>query len=153
MSCVNEIKEYTVIKKFFSMSTKENHMKITNIDDAFENVFNYYRSDPTIRAMFKEENLAIAVKFGDTKRVYTVNVRQDQEIFLDRNPPMNKPDIRIKIKSEQVLLDLVNEDLLLTKAFAKMQIRIAKGVIKIAKLARKSRNFLSDLGELNDNPD
>lgn len=108
-----------------------------SIENAFEEIFGYYRSDPNIRAMFEGQILTIAVKFVDTKQIYRVNIHQDQTISLESNLSPKKPDIQVKIRSEQILLDLLNGDLPIGETFAKGKVVISKGFVKIARLYRK----------------
>ncbi len=108
-----------------------------SIEDTFEQLFDYYRSDSSVRAMFKDQNLNISVKFGDTKRKFTVKIQQDKSIILEPDSSLDKPDIKIRIKSEHLLTELVNGELPVPAQFAKGRIMITKGFVKIAKIYRK----------------
>jgi len=108
-----------------------------SIEDAFEQIFHYYRSDENIRAIFAGESLSIVLKFLDTKRTFNINIHEDQEILLDSNTPLKKPDVLVRIRSEQILLDLINGEIPVAEPFAKGKIIIVKGFTKIARLYRK----------------
>ena len=107
-----------------------------SIENTFEEIFYYYRSDPSIRDMFRDLDLLLMVKFADTKQKYFVTIKQDQSIFL--NPaPEKKPDIKVRVSSEQLLKDLVNGALPVPEQFKKGKIMITKGLMKIIKIYRK----------------
>ena len=108
-----------------------------SIENAFEQIFDYYRADPSISAMFKDLDLLVAAKFADTKQKYYITIKQDQEIFLNSTLPDNKPDIKVRISSEQLLVDLINGDLPVPEQFKKGKIMITKGLMKIIKIYRK----------------
>ena len=110
---------------------------MSSIENTFEELFEYYRSDPSVRAMFINLNLLISVKFGDTKRKHFVKIQQDQSIFLEPNTSTEKPDIKVRVKSEQLLIDLVDGNLPVPEQFKKGRIMITKGLVKIIKIYRK----------------
>ncbi len=107
------------------------------IEDTFEELFEYYRSDSSIRAMFRDLDLTISVKFGDTKRKYFIKIDQDRSIFLESETPNLKPDIKIRISTEKLLKDLVDGAIPISEQFKKGKILITKGFVKIAKIYRK----------------
>lgn len=108
-----------------------------SIENVFEQIFEYYRSDPSIRAMFKGLDLVIVTKFADTKRKCFVTIQHDESIFLNPAPLVVKPDIKIRISTEQLLVDLVAGKLPVPEQFKKAKIMITKGLMKIIKIYRK----------------
>ena len=108
-----------------------------SIEDTFEEIFDYYRSDSSIRAMFEDLDLKISVKFADTNRKYFISVQKDEAINLVPEFLQNKPDIKIRVSSEQLLKDLMQGNLPIPDQFKKGKIIITKGLVKIAKIYRK----------------
>ncbi|MBN2156878.1 MAG: hypothetical protein JW776_12620 [Candidatus Lokiarchaeota archaeon] len=111
-------------------------MSIMNVADGFEQIFEYYRLDPNIQKMIEDHSLLIAIKFTDTKSLYMVSIDHER-ILLETNSLSKKPDIRVRIKSEQVFLDLMNGKIPIREPFVKGKIIIVKGFGKIVKLYRK----------------
>jgi hypothetical protein len=87
--------------------------------------------------MFRDLDLKISVKFGDSKRKYFVKIDQDRSIQLEPESANYKPDIKIRIITEKLLADLVDGNLPVPVQFKKGKILITKGFVKIAKIYRK----------------
>ena len=135
-----------ILKKYKDMDRSPDFIKITSVDTALEKILAFYRSDEKFRAVFQDRNLSIAVKFADTKRVYTIKIQQDGEISLDSNPSLNSPDIRFKIRTEQLLMDMLNKDVPLGDAKMSRQIVIDKGEVLFARLLRKAHYKIGHFG-------
>ncbi|MHA1453457.1 MAG: hypothetical protein ACTSRD_11415 [Promethearchaeota archaeon] len=135
-----------IIKKYKDMDRSPDFIKITSVDTAFEKILNFYRSDERFRAVFEDRNLTITVKFADTKRVYTIKIQKDGEISLDPNPSLISPDFRFNVKTEQLLLDMLNKDVPLEDGILSRQILIGKGVAKFARLLRKAQYKIGNFG-------
>jgi hypothetical protein len=110
---------------------------MSNLENTFEELFEYYRTDPSVRQMFKDLNISVIVKFKDTKRKFLVIIDQDRSIALKPDIDSIIPDIKVRVKSEQLLIDLVDGKLPVQEQFTKGRIMITKGLLKIIKIYRK----------------
>jgi putative sterol carrier protein len=108
-----------------------------NVEPLFEEIFIYYRADPTIQAMFEDQKLIIGIKFRDTKESYYIEIDQNKSISLLQSKSTSKPDVRISIQSKSLLSDLLDGKIPLKKQFLNGKIRITKGLVKISKIYRK----------------
>ena len=110
---------------------------MSNLENTFEQLFDYYRTDSSVRQMFTDLKIAVIVKFRDTKRKVLVIIDHDQSISLNPDVESIKPDIKVKVQSEQLLIDLVDGKLPYKEQFKKGRIMITKGLMKIIKIYRK----------------
>lgn len=108
-----------------------------SIENIFEKLFDFYRSDSSVRSMFEDLDILVTVKFLDTNKKYSITIHQDQEIFLHQYEQQNKPDIKVRVKSKQLFIDLVEGKLPIQKQFTTGKIMITKGLMKIIKIYRK----------------
>ena len=138
---------HEIIKNYKDMNRAPGFVKITNTDAALEKILNFYRIDERIQTYFGDKDLLIQVKFLDTKRTYSVKIQQGHDISLDPNPSIEKTDIGIKIRTEQVLFDVMNKDVTFADVILARNMTIGRGRFKFLRLARKAPYKLGQIIE------
>ena len=129
-----------ILRNYKDSSKSRDFNPITSIESGMQKLIDYYHSNQNVQLIFQNENLIARFEFVDTNRQFLIKILRNRDISLLPYTGMEKPDIRIRIKTEQDLLDVINKNLFINDAITERRIVIKKGFLKLARLARKSPN-------------
>ncbi|HME54162.1 MAG TPA: SCP2 sterol-binding domain-containing protein [Candidatus Lokiarchaeia archaeon] len=111
-------------------------MTVGNFEEGLEFIKQRYE-EPNVKKALKDFDKVLEITCADTERQFLIVVHKDQGIEIQDNTGDPDAPVKIRFKTEDVLMKLLNKEIGAVKAYDSGAVKVVQGDIKSLLKMRK----------------